>query len=377
MTRLDKFKKVCRKYLYIRDDTFIDVFFGVIFANRLDSPPVWLYLIGPPSIGKSVLAQAVSKSNEIYALSRLTPAALVSGFKVKGKSQSLLPKLNGKVLILKDFTEMLNMRYEKLLEVLGQLRGAHDGEAAMACGVGTIGYDSKFGLIACVTRAIDKHIQLVADLGERFISYRLPDISKVEEAKRCMKAMNTESLIEKKETLSGAALFVLEGKPKPATISEYDKLRILKICQIVALGRCSISRDNYTKEMEIPSPESAVRLSEQLSSLAIGIAMTREKKKVTKEELGLVRRVAVHSIPEKRLLVINSLLTYWPDYVIIQKIIDKIPYKFSEVYVRRWLDEMELLGLIDRKEVVGSKGRAQYRWQLRDGSVLKEVLFGK
>jgi len=374
MTQLDKFIKVCKKYLYIKDTEYIDVTFGVIFANRLDSEPVWLYLVGPPSSGKTDMANALYESSEIVAVDKINKTSLVSGYGKK-KEPSLLPKLANKILVIKDFTAMLNMRYNDLMEVLGLLRAAYDGRLEIAFGTGVVRCKGRFGVIACVTNAIDKHIGLLSDLGERFVTYRMPRISKFEEAKRCMKAMNNESLQEKEKEISEAALRVLEQQPNPASISEYDKLRILKVSQIAALARCSIHRDRRTQELEIPSPEAAIRLSEQLANLAVGIAMAREKKKVTKEEIGLVQRVAVYSMSEKRLSIMKSLLHYYPDYVTPDKLIEVMVFKFSEVVIRRWLDEMMLLNLVERKAVVTSSGKTQYRWQLKEGKLLKKVLY--
>ena len=374
MTALNRFIKTFKKYYYVKDDEYIHIVFGVIFANRLDEKPVWLYLVGPPSSGKTEMVETCVKSSETYFVSWMKPAALISG---KGKKESLLPKLDGKVLVITDFTAMLNMRYNDLMEVLGRLRVGYDGKVSAAFGTGGVSCESKFGLIACVTNAIDRHLGLVADLGERFLTYRLPHVSKFEESKMSMMAMSTEGISEKEENLSEAALQVLERSPSPATISEYDKLRIMKIAQVVAQARCMIVRDRVTREPELPSPELAMRISTQLANLAIGIAMVREKKKVTKEEIKLVQKVGLHSITAKRLMLINTLLYYWPDYVSLERIIEKITFKFSDVTVRRWLDEMLLLSLIDRRETLGANGKMYYRWQLKDGRLLKDVLFSK
>lgn len=379
MTRLEKYKKICRKYLYFKDTQHIDVIFGAIFANRLDTRPVWIYIVGPPSSSKTEIVRTLSKSDEIYSLSRLTPKALISGVKSKDKKKkvSLLERLDGKVLTIKDFTAMLSTRYNDLMEVIGQLRDAYDGSSAVAFGTGDVRFKSKFGLIACVTGAIDRHTKLVNDLGERFITYRLPLISRVEESKRCLKAMSVKSVKEKDEELSKAALYVLARNPKPATLSEYKRLKILNLAQVIASARCTIIRDQYTKEPEIPSIELAVRLTEQLSSLAIGIAMAREKRAVTEEELALTMQVGIHSLTAKRMMLIESLLAYWPEPVSLKNIVDKLKFSFSESIVRRWLDDMLLLGLVERTQAIGAKGKTHNRWQLKNGKLLKDVLFPK
>lgn len=381
-TRLERFKKVYKKYHYIKDSDFIDVVFGTVFANRLDESPVWLYIVGPPSCGKTAIVQTLKKSQEIFMCSRIRPTSLASGMdsrsktknKKKKERRSLLTLLDGKVLVIKDFTVMLSMRYNDLMEVLGQLRNAYDGDSTTAFGSGQMSITSKFGVIACVTGAIDRHAKLVADLGERFITYRMPDISKYEESKRCMMAMSLESLSEKDQVLSKAALKVLEANPKPASISKRDRMKLYKICQVVSHARASVHRDHKTFEPEIPTPEAAVRLSEQLAGLARGVAMARERSRVTKEEVDLARTVAIHSITAKRLMLIKTLLSFWPDYVGLDKIIDGMRFKFSDMTVRRWMEEMLLLQLVERKTVLTAKGSTSHRWKLSDGKLLKDVL---
>ena len=116
-TALDDFKVTCHKHMVMSNDEYIDVVFGVVLANRLDSKPVWLYLVIPPGGGKTEVLQALDgPGREIYALSILTPQTLISGQILKRGQHdpSLLPKLDGKTLVLKDFTAMLTGKWENL-----------------------------------------------------------------------------------------------------------------------------------------------------------------------------------------------------------------------------------------------------------------------
>ena len=126
-TRLKKFKEVCHKWLVIGNDEYIDVQFGAIFANRLDSKPVWLYIVGPPGSGKTEILQSFTGSKEIYSLSSLTANTLISGRcqSEKEKDPSLLPKLDGKVLIIKDFTVILKGNSDIRLALLRMLTSVY------------------------------------------------------------------------------------------------------------------------------------------------------------------------------------------------------------------------------------------------------------
>ena len=65
---------------------------------------------------------------------------------------SLIPKLDGKVLVIKDFTVILKERHEIASAILSQLRDAFDGSIRKAFGTGKDKkYNAKFGVIAAVT----------------------------------------------------------------------------------------------------------------------------------------------------------------------------------------------------------------------------------
>jgi len=372
MTELDKFIKVCRRYLVISDPTYIHVIFGTIFANRLDSSPVWLYLVAPPSSGKTEMLIPLYGASEIYWTDTLTPNTLISFYGEK-KDASLVPRLDGKVLIIKDFTEMLKMRREVLHEILGQLRNAYDGRCSRTTGKGiTKSYESKFGVIAAVTDEIDHHRALLSALGERFITYRIPDVSIFEQSKRCLKAMGIESVSEQTKVLTAAAHKVLARDPLPAKISTTAKREIIKVAQVVAKGRTNVHRDRYTREPDIVRSEYPVRLAVELCDLAVGVAMAREKRTVTKDEVRLAQHTAIHSLDLKRIRILTILLNKYPDWVAASEVAD--PLCLSLETARYHLDDLVILDIADRKTVLGKKARPKYLWQLKQAKMLCRIL---
>ena len=375
MTKLEAFKRVCHKYLVFNDDYFIDIIFGVIMANRFNSKPVWLYLVGAPSSGKTEILQALSSSDEIYQLSKITPHTLISG-KILGhkeKDPSLILKWDGKVVIIKDFTAMLSMRHDAFMEIIGILRDAYDGHCRCCFGTGKdTEYKSKFGLIAAVTNAIDRHRGILAELGERCLTYRTPDITRKEATHRCEKASRNLCVSEAEEDLCRAALkvFSLE-RVKPPTLSDHYRRSLIKIASFVAVARCHVQRDPNTKEQEIGMPEVPTRLSKQLCDLAVGLAQARERRIVTKEEIKLIYKVAIDSLSLKRIHVIKIMLKYHPKYTSTKVIATKMC--FCSTVVRRWLEDLWLLELVER-EVTDSAGNGTYSWKLKDGMMLKQML---
>src|SRR5262249_49304216 len=147
-------------------------------GNEFDSIPIWLQLIGPPSGGKTELLFALQKCKQTILLSHFTPAALISGYREPPqerkdetaedepgdeseepveKDYSLLPQLNGMVVIIKDLSVILSMPAETRAQLLGLLRDAYDGYASRAMGNCDVkGYHSKFNLLAGMTPDIER-----------------------------------------------------------------------------------------------------------------------------------------------------------------------------------------------------------------------------
>jgi len=267
-TELDNFKKVCRKWLILEEDWHIDIQFGVFFANQyLNSKPVWVYIVGPPGSGKTEVLQAWDEHEDVYLLTSLTPQTLVSGYVGDGDNDpSLIPKLAGKILVIKDFTVLLKERHEIASAILSQLRDAFDGSIRKAFGTGKDRkYTAKFGVIAAVTHELDKHIGKLSSLGERFLVCRLPEISKGEQRARAERACSNIDVSRMEKELRRAAHKVLNFDPSSIpTLSDYCKKRILDAAQFVALARTSVDRNRYDREIAyFPYPEHPTRVAIQ------------------------------------------------------------------------------------------------------------------
>ncbi|GAH04776.1 unnamed protein product, partial [marine sediment metagenome] len=165
-------KRGIRKWLYIEDDTSVDVMLGTYIANKLPGDPIWTIFIGPASNTKTELLRTMDGHPKVYFLSSYTPATMVSGKGTQRKAEesSLIYKLDGKTLIIKEFSGILSMRSEQRSEILAQLREIYDGKYNKAFGTGvTHDWNGKVGLMAACTPAYDKHYGVIGELGDRFI----------------------------------------------------------------------------------------------------------------------------------------------------------------------------------------------------------------
>ena len=110
--RLDDLKNVVQKWLCLDSLQILDVIVATYIANRFAADPVWLIVIGPPSSAKTEIMRAFEGHKFSKFISNLTPSTMASGVIPKNgrPDPSLLPQLNDKLVVLKDFTTVLSMR---------------------------------------------------------------------------------------------------------------------------------------------------------------------------------------------------------------------------------------------------------------------------
>ncbi len=382
-TRLQQFIAVYSRWLTVEDHDYFEVVFGCCFANiHLNSKPVWLYAVGTSGSGKSELLQSLDGHPKIELLSSLTEKTLISGLVLSGDEDSndasFLPKLNGKILILKDFTTLMKERREVLANLMGQLRDMYDGKSRRAFGTGkSTMYVSKFGIIAGVTFEIDKHITTLAALGERFLIYRLPILTRDQKKARALTASRNLNVTRQEEKIQKAAHYVLDLTPIKPEIPEEIMLKLETLAEFVAKARTHVERDRYNREVVYdPEPEVHTRLLKQLSDLARGICMAREKACAGLSELRLIRKIGFDCIPSNRAKLLRLLALRFPDKISNQEAADACKLSRSAVYY--WLDDLHKLDLVKKITIAGGSGHgwSRYTWVLRKhyGQLLRRIL---
>ena len=365
ITRLEQFKKVCRKYLHIKNEDYIDLLFAIYFANNfLDKIPVWLFLIGVPGSGKTIILETFADHKKIYDISTITGNTLISGMITRdGSDPSLLPELDGKILIIKDLTVLLDGRYDTAKDVFGQLRDAFDGRARKRFGTGKDDvYELKFGVVAAVTLIIDSHPGLLSDVGERFLYYRLEDIDQAEAKERALKASMVDDWKAQHTEMKYAAHHVLNLKPETIPkLSKKQQEEIVEIAHVASIARLSVRRDRSSKSIKFPAkPEVPTRLTQQLCALAQGIAIAREKTTVTSEEMRVVKKTALDCLSSNRIETLQVLLRN--DSVTIKRLKEQIAgIEYGTARIR--LLDLEHIGLV---EDVTPKKKLEKVYRLKD-----------
>jgi hypothetical protein len=180
--------------LLMPDHGAIDVALAGVVANYATGDPVWPLLVGAPGCGKSEIVSAVVRAEAVWTLSSLTPQTLLSGFERKGAPASLLLQIGEfGILAFNDLTTVLTMHREARAEIIGQLREVADGRTEKSFGNGLrICWSGKLGLIAGVTPIIDEQHAFLAVMGERFVLWRMPEVTRRDLARRSLARRGNE-----------------------------------------------------------------------------------------------------------------------------------------------------------------------------------------
>lgn len=314
-----KFKELqteISKYIYTEDDGMSRIALASIIATRLKlGDPVWMLLIGPSSSGKSQVLRplALTDSKFIHRVDDLTENTLLSGMKVKKgeKDISLLNRI-GKhgIIIISDFTVIFSKSQESRASILGQLRMVYDGEMTKYSGTSNepISWNGALGMLAGSTPSIYTHFEEVADMGERFIYYRMKDYDVEKATRRSLnrtvygKELDENLSVLYEGYIKDCVFGAKDGVPQ-ISLEVYE--RIVQISMLAAKLRTPTHYDRFAKAVDkIPVSEMPMRVALQLSSIARGLSVMQfyetEEWNLTEEDIGYIEWCAYSLANEER-----------------------------------------------------------------------------
>jgi hypothetical protein len=406
-----RLKSEFNKHFHYQDDSVIDLVLGSVAGNCFDNDPLWMYLIGPPSAGKTELLMSVQGCGETVFISDITPAALISGYKDppedrkkassdpdKGLPEpdpeqqdateeesdppgprenpdySLLPQLDGKVLVIKDFTLIHEKPSETRAQLLSILRDAYDGYASRAVGNSRLkGFHSRFNLLAGMTPDIERSWSLNT-LGERFLMYRIEVRDRRSHARAAL-----DSVLRKKGCSPGEVRKELQAKVKEfidqlerfdPEVDDETSSRIIDLAELLATCRTYVHRDKQNEMACPPRAELASRVAKQLLRVVMSVALVRGRRKVTADEISMAKRIVLDSLPTVRRLLLKALYdcNSDPNGNPIEHFSSLIQ-QVSTTTLRRELDNLAALGAVKKGK---SPVTTQSKKEKADG-MLKEV----
>ena len=362
-TGLSEVRNAFSRYLYVEDDTFIDVGLAAVVSLRFPGDPVWFFLVGSSGSGKSEFLRSLN-GDMIHHLSGLTSHTFVSGLNQPNKKDpSMLAALDGKVIVVKDLTAILSENQKERSKIFGQLRDIYDGSTARAygSGVGTRSYTCHVGFLAGVTPAIERYQTIDQVLGERFLNYRLRYADPGKAVEAAMR--NAGRQAEMREELGGRVrAFLSREWPKTTdavTISKDDQEKIRHLAESLAWFRTGVPKNRSGNIQYMPETEIATRLVVQLTKLGCGLAIIQGKSAYDENEFDILLRVARDSLPSIRERLLSSMHAhaevdtgFQPTTEVARDV--GLPTGSTNVA----LDDLHVLGIVEKK------GSNPYSWKL-------------
>ncbi|MBV9469104.1 MAG: hypothetical protein JOZ57_07645, partial [Abitibacteriaceae bacterium] len=321
---LKEVEAVFDKYLVMPDHETLYATLGTVAANywaqENGGEATWLALVAPPASGKTEHITALAQLPHTYMAAELSVAALLSGTprrdKAKDAHGGLLNQIGSfGILLLKDFTTILSMKFEKRAELLAALREIYDGSWTRYIGTDggrTLSWEGKLGVIVGVTEAIDTHHAVINTMGERFLFFRLPSVDEGLQNRRVEKALcNIEREPSMRAELAEAVASLFNGiewSHEVHTLDSQERRKLADLASLAARCRSAVERDSYTRDItNIPDAETPTRIAQQLSKLFVGILIIGVPKSSAWQVL---LKIAQDSMPKARLRVFRHLAQY-------------------------------------------------------------------
>jgi hypothetical protein len=307
---------------------------------------------------------------------------------MKQKEGSLLVRLHGMgrtILVIKDFTSILETRAEAKAEILSQIREIMDGSFRKEYGTGkSVVWDGKLAFICGVTPVLDKHYSVHSMLGERFLNFRMEagDNEKMSERAISTACRGKENVMRKELEKMTADFLNQFKEPKIETIEVEDQIRekMKSLVELISRGRTGVSRDRYTRTIDyLPQPEGTPRLMKQVWILGAGIAVIQQKSNIDDEIYEILKKVGRDSLPKHRDLILSSMWKgklygeKWDTTRALARLIN-----FPTPTARIYFEDLLMVGILNRRiegeEIEGddtwkSNESKPYFWQLSERCV--------
>jgi hypothetical protein len=268
--------------------------------------PLWTQIIGAPGSGKTAHLELLKGWKDTEFVSRLSSNSLISGYKEPGDDEtdySFLPLLDNKLLIVKDFTTILQGPREERDSVIGQLRDIYDGHASRVMGnVGKREYESKFNMILATTYLIDGFHSINQQLGERFISRREYSIERNDLAVRAFhNAILNNGRFDLTDIRTDIRVFLSHLPICPLYAFKWPQIYVHKITMLadfIALARSHVTRERDGRSISgRPSPEVATRLVTQMGKAISAYCLINGIETINRDAWAFTARLMRDTLP--------------------------------------------------------------------------------
>ncbi len=336
---VERFEDLLTSNFEVDDLQAVELVIATAVSHKLKwSEMLWLRIIGASGSGKTELLRTLSYEPYSVTMESITAGAIRRGFVIKKngeKEMTLLKRLDGKLVITKEFASMLTKDMDAQKEIFGLLRSVYDGslDADYGSEQGHLHQETHFDWILGSTSYIDKVRSIEYLLGSRFIDLRWE--SPLHRLKALDKAQDNDGNLELiRGKLARAMADILES-----TV-EVPKVRlayISRLANIASILRSPVERNSRTMEIEdLPDPELGTRMGQALARIARGLVMIGVAEADIKPYLV---RVVLNSMTRIRAAVIQA----WMDGI-TKQIEIAARLTVSQGTVSRVIEDIKVLG---------------------------------
>lgn len=356
---------------------------------------VWLYLMAPPSSGKTTLCDAIAAVGDEFVISQSKFSGLFSGWKSgrSKKDNSLIARLDDKTLVIKDFTTIISMPAAVQDSLYGELRDAYDGRCDVHYRNGIDRhYRKRFTVIAAVTDEILKVNINNTALGERFLTFDMTDafhgsrkhistgvdgitddilssFTDEEPKEDEMPDISSDRLRKIHATTAGYLLHLKKNWRKFRISTDDEQFKKAKyviesIGMFIAKVRAKVTRDRDRELVYRPNSDIGLRLAGQLMKLALNLAIVLGEPTITDKVLNIIRKVAKDTAKGIKFEIVEKLCEH-PLGLTAEQLAAKV--KISKTSAKRVLEdlyELRFAAPVSVPNNSGTGGRNRHSWHL-------------
>jgi hypothetical protein len=300
-------EKYCHWLAIDQDIESLEIILASMLDRKVLGDPLWLFVVAPPGSTKTEILRSIYGLKSIaYHLSSLTSKTIISGRENKQGNivKGIYSKINGKVVIIPELSEVLSKTRDERNAIFAQFRDLYDGRCVYGYGTTDepIAVDCNIGLVCGATSAVDMYGSVHAVLGERFLKVR-PQFNRELAKNRALENQKQLTWMRQQLALEAENFFTKLHINEP-TISDEQAKKIGNLGEFTGYVRTTVTNLGFnefdTSEWQ-PEPEFPTRISQQLQKLAKCLAIIRGKDEVTDDEIKTLSRVAKDSCIPNRL----------------------------------------------------------------------------
>jgi hypothetical protein len=369
---LSELKTEVRKHQYLEDEGLLNVSLAAMIATSLSyGRPAWMIIIGPSSGGKSQLLRPLSLTNPkfIHRLDDLTENTFLSGMATKADAGpiSFLHKVGERgIIVISDLSVIFSKSADTKASILSQFRMIYDGEMIKHVGTKSepLHWRGRVGILAGATPSVYRTFEEVADMGERFIYYRMKPMDIMRPTQLAAQTTTPEESLD--TTLSCLYHDYLKGvvdsmqEKKLPELSDIIRNRIIEIAIFAEKIRTTAHTEWNGDIDDVPVPAMPMRLVKQLMGVVRGMQTMAfvEDREINEAELRSIEWCAYSLANEKKRSVMK-ILAKLPTGVSASTgaIADKVG--LSTDVIRKTLQVLAATGVLER---IGSEDGLSWRF---------------